>query len=112
MEYITNIQGWYSYRDDFKNSDPNPTTYELLQPFGGGTAPYAQPTVYYNGGASSTAVSYTHLFRYWLCERYNGHFFGLHSGYAFYNISGVRIPFQSKSTKDHRYHPSWLRKGM
>ena len=37
-------------------------------------------------------------FRYWLCERYNGHFFGLHSGYAFYNISGVRIPFQSKST--------------
>ena len=21
-------------------------------------------------------------FRYWLCERYNGHFFGLHSGYA------------------------------
>ena len=42
-------------------------------------------------------------FRYWLCERYNGHFFGLHSGYAFYNISGVRIPFQSKSTKDHRY---------
>ena len=42
-------------------------------------------------------------FRYWLCERYNGHFFGLHSGYAYYNISGVRIPFRSKSTKDHRY---------
>ena len=42
-------------------------------------------------------------FRYWLCEKFNGHFFGLHSGYAFYNISGVRIPFQSKSTKDHRY---------
>lgn len=28
LEYITNIQGWYSYRDDFKRSDPNPTTYE------------------------------------------------------------------------------------
>lgn len=28
LEYITNIQGWYSYRDDFKKSDPNPTTYE------------------------------------------------------------------------------------
>lgn len=28
LEYITNIQSWYSYRDDFKNSDPNPTTYE------------------------------------------------------------------------------------
>lgn len=42
-------------------------------------------------------------FRYWLCERFNGHFFGVHSGYAFYNISGIRIPFQNKSTKNHRY---------
>lgn len=42
-------------------------------------------------------------FRYWLCERFNGHFFGLHSGYAYYNIGGVRIPFMSKSTKEHRY---------
>ncbi len=42
-------------------------------------------------------------FRYWLCERFNGHFFGLHSGYAFYNISGVRVPFEPKHTKDHRY---------
>ena len=41
-------------------------------------------------------------FRYWLCERFNGHFFGVHSGYAFYNLSGVRIPFRGKSTKDHR----------
>lgn len=28
LEYITNIQSWYSYRDDFKNTDPLPTTYE------------------------------------------------------------------------------------
>lgn len=26
--YITNIQGWYSYRDDFKYDDDSPTTYE------------------------------------------------------------------------------------
>lgn len=26
--YITNQQGWYSYRDDFKNTNVNPTTYE------------------------------------------------------------------------------------
>lgn len=42
-------------------------------------------------------------FRYWLCERFNGHFFGIHTGYAFYNISGVRLPFHSASMKDHRY---------
>lgn len=28
LEYITNIQSWYSYRDDFKNGDSKPTTYE------------------------------------------------------------------------------------
>ena len=42
-------------------------------------------------------------FRYWLCERFNGHFFGIHTGFAEYNISGVRIPFQNKSTQEHRY---------
>ncbi len=42
-------------------------------------------------------------FRYWLCERFNGHFFGLHTGYDEYNISGVRIPFLKKHVKDYRY---------
>lgn len=41
--------------------------------------------------------------RYWLCNRFQGHFFGLHSGYSQFNISAVRLPFQSKSTKNHRY---------
>lgn len=26
--YITNVVGWYSYRDDFRDDDPNPTTYQ------------------------------------------------------------------------------------
>lgn len=26
--YVTNIVGWYSYRDDFKTTDSNPTTYQ------------------------------------------------------------------------------------
>lgn len=29
LEYITNIQSWYSYRDDFKNNNSRPTTYEF-----------------------------------------------------------------------------------
>ena len=28
LEYITNTQSWYSYRDDFKDADSSPTTYE------------------------------------------------------------------------------------
>ena len=31
-------------------------------------------------------------FRYWLCERFNGHFFGLHAFYWKYNISERNIP--------------------
>lgn len=27
--------------------------------------------------------------RYWLCERFNGHFFGVHAHYAEYNVSGI-----------------------
>lgn len=42
-------------------------------------------------------------YRYWLCESFNGHFFGAHAGYAYYNIGGVRLPFLSKGMKDHRY---------
>lgn len=40
-------------------------------------------------------------YRYWLCERYNGHFFGVHATYGRYNISGYDIPMLFK--KEHRY---------
>lgn len=44
-------------------------------------------------------------FRYWLCERFQGHFFGLHAGFSEYNVSGVRLPLPQfpKRMKDHRY---------
>ena len=29
--------------------------------------------------------------RYWLCERFNGHFFGLHAHYAEYNAGGINF---------------------
>lgn len=31
-------------------------------------------------------------FRYFLCERFNGHFFGLHATMAHYNIGGYELP--------------------
>lgn len=37
--------------------------------------------------------------RYWLCEKFNGHFFGLHGHAAGYNISNIKIG----SIEDHRY---------
>lgn len=39
--------------------------------------------------------------RYWLCEKFNGHFFGLHGHYADYNVGG--IDFLSDNMKNHRY---------
>lgn len=39
--------------------------------------------------------------RYWTCERYNGHFFGIHPFYWKYNISGIDVPLMYQ--KDYRY---------
>ena len=37
--------------------------------------------------------------RYWTCERFNGHFFGIHGHYAQYNVGGIKM----LGLKDHRY---------
>ncbi|MCC8174036.1 MAG: DUF3575 domain-containing protein [Odoribacter sp.] len=48
----------------------------------------------------STGVEY----RYWLCERFNGHFLGVHGFYGNYNISGKKIPILlEKGSQDNRY---------
>ena len=39
--------------------------------------------------------------RYWLCERFNGHFFGVHPFYWDYNVSGKDIPLLFD--KEYRY---------
>ncbi|WP_307756628.1 DUF3575 domain-containing protein [uncultured Alistipes sp.] len=40
-------------------------------------------------------------FRYWLCERFNGHFFGAHAFYGKYNVGGYNIPLLFD--KEYRY---------
>ena len=40
--------------------------------------------------------------RYWLCERFYGHFMGLHIGAAEYNLSKVKVPM-IKNSQDYRY---------
>lgn len=44
--------------------------------------------------------------RYWLCERFNGHFFGLHTGYMNYNVGKIPLLY-SKDAKNHRYE-GWM----
>lgn len=40
-------------------------------------------------------------FRYWLCEKFNGSFFGLHAHYAHYNVGGLK--WFSDNMKNNRY---------
>lgn len=40
-------------------------------------------------------------FRYWLCERFNGHFFGIHPFYWRYNVSSHKVPLLFK--KEYQY---------
>ena len=43
-------------------------------------------------------------YRYWTCEKFNGHFFGLHALAAEFNVGGLDIPLgRLKDIKDHRY---------
>ncbi len=41
-------------------------------------------------------------FRHYLCETFNGHFFGLHAGYAEYNVGGIPLLYY-KDAKHYRY---------
>lgn len=56
-------------------------------------------------------------FRWWTCERYNGHFFGVHAHWAHYNWGGM-LPWgfhngkmfgsiENRAIMDHRYQ-GWL----
>lgn len=43
-------------------------------------------------------------YRRWLCERFNGHFFGIHGYYGNYHVKGHKIPLLlEKGSKDFRY---------
>ncbi len=43
-------------------------------------------------------------FRYWFCERFNGHFIGAHGIYTEYNVSAMKLPkFLSKNADQHRF---------
>ena len=48
--------------------------------------------------------------RYWLCEKFNGHFFGLHAHYADYNVGGLK--FLSKNMENHRYQGNLYGAGL
>lgn len=43
-------------------------------------------------------------FRWWTCEPFSGHFFGVHGHWAFYNISGVGLT----TTMRERRYEGWL----
>lgn len=46
-------------------------------------------------------------FRYFLCEKFNGHFFGVHALYSQYNIGSHNLPMLfGKDSKDFR-HEGW-----
>ena len=42
-------------------------------------------------------------FRYWTCEKFRRHFFGLHAIGGEFNAGGINLPFGNGSLRDHRY---------
>lgn len=60
----------------------------------------------YNGWMMGDEARWKHWMvqpeaRYWLCEKFNGHFFGVHAHYADYNVGG--ISFLGDNLKNNRF---------
>ena len=46
--------------------------------------------------------------RYWLCERFNGHFFGLHALGGEFNLSNLDLPFGTFSALENSRAQGWF----
>ena len=60
----------------------------------------------YNGWMLGDEARFKHWLvqpeaRYWLCEKFNGHFFGVHAHYADYTVGGLKI--LGENMENHRY---------
>lgn len=52
-------------------------------------------------------------YRYWFCERFSGHFIGVHAHAGIFNIGGIDMPFGIWSNlKDHRYEGEFIGAGV
>lgn len=56
---------------------------------------------YYNGWTYSSDKSFKNWMvqpevRYWIHERFNGHYFGLHAQYMDYDFAGLKLPYGMK----------------
>ena len=48
-------------------------------------------------------------YRYWFCDRFNGHFVGIHAHGGIYQAAGIKMPFGLwKELEDHRFKGNFL----
>ena len=91
LEYITNIQSWYSYRDDFKTGNNPPTTYEE------GNSPYYVTASSYNERTKEWKYSDSYESGFWHSKvavpstngKSNINYYYYYY-YYYYNLFGVR----------------------
>lgn len=51
-------------------------------------------------------------FRYWFCERFNGHFLGVHALGGEFNIAKTKLPFGLLDATEHRYDGYYVGAGI
>ena len=109
LEYITNIQSWYSYRDDFRNGDPNPTTYEYkgdrIYGVSYSNNNYNYEISYYKSGLIGGWETNTSS-GFWRSKVANSHNDNGSSNirYYYYNSSGVRTESSAETGNARMYH--------
>jgi len=50
--------------------------------------------------------------RYWTCEAFNGHFFGVHTHYAYYNVGHLYTPPFSETMNSYRFEGQLVGAGL
>ena len=63
---------------------------------------------YYNGWTFSSDKSFKHWMiqpeaRYWIHERFNGHFFGVHAQYMDYDFAGLKLLYGMEKKNSYKY---------
>lgn len=78
----------------------------------------AEVNAHYNGFDAGGDKRWKHWFvqpelRYWMCQPFGGHFFGVHGLYGWYNVAGVKLPFGLLPQIEHeRYEGSLVGGGL
>ncbi|MCC8186472.1 MAG: DUF3575 domain-containing protein [Bacteroides sp.] len=94
------------------------TTFNLATEFGLGSKTTLDLYANYNPWTFDNGKKFKHFLfqpevRHWFCDKFNGHFVGLHGHVGVFNVGGVKMPFGMwNKLRDNRYEGNFYGGGV